>query len=144
MSWFSPFSTPTCHKHVYWIIVFSSHRKIIHVWQKFGIASTISTLLQSCVSHIQWYIFVYRVLFSVLYAVLKCKCKQVWIMLTNCCLSLNTSHEFYFVWQASYIVFLGFFSYALLTGFGDEVTWVEILMYVWVFCLMLDEVREVV
>lgn len=51
--------------------------------------------------------------------------------------------RFYFLWQTSYIVFLGFFSYALLTGFGNEVTWVEILMYVWVFCLMLDEVREV-
>eukprot|EP00105_Crassostrea_gigas_P039090 XP_019923238.1 PREDICTED: transient receptor potential cation channel subfamily M member 1-like [Crassostrea gigas] len=46
--------------------------------------------------------------------------------------------------MTSYIVFLGFFSYALLTGFGNEVTWVEILMYVWVFCLMLDEVRELI
>lgn len=45
--------------------------------------------------------------------------------------------------QGSYVVFLAFFSYALLTGFGDEVTWVEILMYVWVFFLMLEEVREV-
>lgn len=65
------------------------------------------------------------------------------IMFIICCLSLNTSRGFYFLWQASYIVFLGFFSYALLTGFGNEVSWVEILMYVWVFCLMLDEVREV-
>lgn len=44
--------------------------------------------------------------------------------------------------MASYIIFLGFFSYALLTGFRDEATWIEILMYIWVFSLMLDEVRE--
>lgn len=44
--------------------------------------------------------------------------------------------------MASYIIFLGFFSYALLTGFRDEVTWIEILMYIWVSCLALDEGRE--
>ncbi|XP_061188847.1 transient receptor potential cation channel subfamily M member-like 2 [Saccostrea echinata] len=44
--------------------------------------------------------------------------------------------------MASYMIFLAFFSYSLLTGFGDTITWVEILMYCWVFCLMLDEVRE--
>lgn len=79
------------------------------------------------------------VLFWMLFRNVKVK-MFVWIMLNNCCFY---SFGFYFLWQASYIIFLGFFSYALLTGFKDEVTWIEILLYVWVSCLHLDEVREV-
>nr|XP_034338900.1 transient receptor potential cation channel subfamily M member-like 2 isoform X1 [Crassostrea gigas] len=44
--------------------------------------------------------------------------------------------------MASYIVFLGFFSYALLTGFGDKLTYIEYQMCFWVLCLIMDEFRE--
>lgn len=68
---------------------FSSHRKT-HVWQKFGIASPISTLLRSCAFHIQWYIFFlpgYFFFFWMLFRNVKVK-MFVWIMLNNCCLLL--------------------------------------------------------
>uniref|UniRef100_K1PE08 Transient receptor potential cation channel subfamily M member 2 n=1 Tax=Magallana gigas TaxID=29159 RepID=K1PE08_MAGGI len=40
--------------------------------------------------------------------------------------------------KASYIVFLGFFSYALLTGFGDKLTYIEYQMCFWLYCVNAD------
>lgn len=52
-------------------------------------------------------------------------------------------NDFYFLFQIAYFIFLAIFSYMLLVEFSEEMGTCELIIFIWILTLMIEEMRQV-
>ena len=52
-------------------------------------------------------------------------------------------NDFHFLFQIAYFIFLAIFSYMLLVEFSEEMGSCEIIIFIWILTLMIEEMRQV-
>ena len=53
------------------------------------------------------------------------------------------NNNFHFVFQIAYFIFLAIFSYMLLVEFSEEMRSCELIIFIWIVTLMIEEMRQV-